>query len=298
MPSPGRRGKVAPMATASEPGGHDGSHGRRPRGSGGSDTDAPRRIVCLTEETTEILYLLGEEDRIVGISAWTVRPLRARDEKPVVSAFTSGNVEKIAALEPDLVVGYSDVQADLAATLIRRNLPVLILHQHDVAEILDAILLLGKLVGAEAKARALVDSYRARLDAVRRESERRGARPRIYFEEWPEPLLCGSGWVSELIQIAGGVDVFADRAGARKAEGRRVASEEVLAARPDVILASWCGKPFEEETLRAREGWEALPALRANRVAEIDSSIILQPGPGALTAGLDALVAAIHPVRE
>ncbi len=256
--------------------------------------DAPRRIVCLTEEPTEILYLLGEQDRIVGISAWTVRPPQAKREKPIVSAFTSGNVQRIADLQPDLVIGFSDVQADLAATLIRENLPVLILNQHDVTEILDVILLLGKVVGAEAKARALVTSYRERLERIGRETADADVRPRVYFEEWPDPMLCGSGWVSELIGYAGGVDVFAERAGARKARGRTVTSEEVLAARPDVILASWCGKPFEEASLRRRKGWAALPALTRDRVREIDASVILQPGPAALTDGLDALVEAIR----
>lgn len=254
----------------------------------------PERIVCLTEEPTEILYLLGAAERIVGISAYTVRPPEAKREKPVVSAFVSGSVERIKALEPDLVIGYSDVQADLAARLVRENLPVLILQQHTVREILDVILLVGRLVGEEAKARDLVERYEARLDAARHRTAAAPRRPRVYFEEWPDPLLCGGGWVSELVEVAGGEDVFADRAPRRKAEGRRVASEEVVERAPEVMLASWCGKPFEPDVPRARPGWDAVPAIRDGRVHEIDSAIILQPGPGALTAGLDALEAILR----
>jgi len=255
---------------------------------------SPARIVCLTEEPTEILYLLGEQDRIVGISAYTVRPPEAKRDKPVVSAFVDGSVRKIKALAPDLVIGYSDVQAELAAKLIRENLQVLILQQHSLEEILGTILLMGRLVGREASARELAREYRARLDAARVRTEASVARPRVYFEEWPDPLLCGGGWVSELVQIAGGEDVFTDRASNRKAMERAVTSEEVIERAPDVMLASWCGKPFESDVPRSREGWAAIPAIRHDRVHEIDSSIILQPGPGALTVGLDALEAILR----
>lgn len=251
----------------------------------------PERIVCLTEEPTEILYLLGEGHRIVGISAYTVRPSEARRDKPVVSAFVDGSVEKIKSLAPDLVIGFSDVQADLAAKLIRENLQVLILNQHSIREILDVILLLGRIVGREESARELVGGYEARLDAARRRTAAAASRPRVYFEEWPDPLLCGGGWVSELVEVAGGEDVFADRAGGRKAQDRVVSSEEVIERAPQVMLASWCGKPFEPGVPPGREGWDAVPAIRDGRVHEIDSSIILQPGPGALTQGLDALEA-------
>jgi len=254
----------------------------------------PARIVCLTEEPTEILYLLGEQDRIVGISAYTVRPPEAKRDKPVVSAFVSGSVEKIKALEPDLVIGYSDVQADLAAQLIRENLQVLILQQHTLEEILEAILLLGRLVGRDEAARALVSGYRERLDAARQRTAAAPSRPRVYFEEWPDPLLCGGGWVSELVRVAGGEDVFADRASQRKAMDRVVTPKEVIDRAPEVMLASWCGKPFEPDVPRSREGWETVPAIRDGRVHEIDSAIILQPGPGALTAGLDALEAILR----
>lgn len=255
---------------------------------------SPARIVCLTEEPTEILYLLGAQDRIVGISAYTVRPPEAKRDKPVVSAFVSGSVEKIKALEPDLVIGYSDVQADLAAKLIRENLQVLILQQHTLAEILETILLVGRLVGRGKEARELVAGYRRRLDAAAARTAAQAARPRVYFEEWPEPLLCGGGWVSELVELAGGRDVFADRAPNRKAMERAVTSEEVIARAPEVLLASWCGKPFDPDVPPAREGWGTVPAIREGRVHEIDSSIVLQPGPGALAAGLDALEAILR----
>lgn len=254
----------------------------------------PARIVCLTEEPTEILYLLGEQDRIVGISAYTVRPPEAKRDKPVVSAFIDGSVGKIKALQPDLVIGYSDVQADLAAKLVRENLQVLILQQHTIEEILEAIRLVGSLVGREEAASELVAGYRARIDDARVRTAASANRPRVYFEEWPDPLLCGGGWVSELVEIAGGEDVFADRAPSRKAMGRTVESGEVIDRAPTVMLASWCGKPFEPDVPRQREGWDAVPAIRYDRVHEIDSSIILQPGPGALTHGLDALEAILR----
>ena len=255
-------------------------------------TDRPvERIVCLTEEPTEILYLLGEGERVVGISAYTVRPPEAKRDKPVVSAFVDGSVEKIRALEPDLVIGFSDVQADLAAKLIKANLQVLVLNQHSLREVLDVVRLLGRIVERTDEAEDLVRTYEARIEEARRTTaavpvERR---PRVYFEEWPDPLICGGGWISELVGIAGGVDVFADRATSRAAKGRFVDEHEVLERRPDVILASWCGKPFEEPVVRERKGWDALPALRHDAVHEIDSAIILQPGPGALTDGLAAL---------
>jgi iron complex transport system substrate-binding protein len=259
---------------------------------------SPRRIVCLTEEPTEILYALGEGERVVGISAWTKRPPEARRDKPVVSAFVGGNVERIVALQPDLVIGFSDVQARLAAELIAANLQVLVLNQRSVAEILDVVLLLGRIVDAKERAEALVEGYVERLDDVRRRHAGDAARPRVYFEEWPEPLIAGSRWVSELIDVAGGVDVFADRSAGRAARDRYVTSEEVVARAPDVIVASWCGKPFEPEAVLARPGWGAVPAVRRGALHEIDSCLVLQPGPAALTDGLDALERAIHAGRR
>lgn len=253
------------------------------------------RIVCLTEEPTEILYALGEEHRIVGISAYTVRPPRARDEKPVVSAFVSGSVEKIRALEPDLVVGFSDIQAELARDLIREGLQVLIFNQRSLDEILEVIMGMGRLVGAADRARKLVDGYELRLAAARRRAEQRSTRPRVYFEEWLEPSICGIRWVSELIEIAGGRDVFADRARSPMARDRVVGAEEIVAAVPEVYIASWCGKPFDEEAALARPGFGGLPAVRNGRVHEMDPSIILQPGPACLSDGLEALEKLLHP---
>jgi iron complex transport system substrate-binding protein len=251
--------------------------------------DKPERIVCLTEEPTETLYLLGEGRRVVGISAYTCRPEQARRDKPVVSAFIGGSVAKIKALEPDLVIGFSDIQADLAQQLVAANLQVLIFNQRTVQEILDTILIMGRLVGAEARARALVDGYIVRLDAARARTERRAERPRVYFEEWDEPMISAIGWVSELIELAGGRDIFRDRAHGKNASDRFVSPAEVRDRAPEVYIASWCGKPLDRAAVHAREGFAELPALRAGRLHELDPSIILQPGPACLSDGLDAL---------
>jgi iron complex transport system substrate-binding protein len=260
-------------------------------------SDGPQRIVCLTEEPTEILYALGEQARIVGISAYTVRPEEARREKPVVSAFIGGSVKKIAALAPDLVIGFSDIQAQLAHDLIKANLSVLIFNQRTIQEILDMIVTLGRIVGRETEARALVSGYIAGLEAARARGEARaaarGGRPRVYFEEWDEPLICGSTWVSELVEIAGGEALFAARSRGRLARERFVTHEEIVAAAPEVIVASWCGKAVDVGSIAGRAGYEGLEAVRAGRIVEIDSSIILQPGPACLTDGLAALEAAI-----
>jgi iron complex transport system substrate-binding protein len=258
-------------------------------------TDPPRRIICLTEEPTEILYALGEGERVVGISAWTVRPPEARAEKPIVSAFLDGNVKRIKALEPDLIIGFSDIQSKLAAELIAEGLQVLIFNQRSIAEILDVILLIGRLVGCEARAQALIAGYEGRIDAARARAARRTHRPRVYFEEWMDPLISAIGWVSELIEIAGGENVFADRAGGSLAKQRFVTADEVIERRPDIILASWCGKSVDRDAILARPGWETLPAIVAGAVHEIPSAIILQPGPASLTDGLDALERILAP---
>jgi iron complex transport system substrate-binding protein len=251
--------------------------------------ERPERIVCLTEEPTETLYLLGEGRRVVGISAYTHRPPEARREKPVVSAFIGGSVAKIKALEPDLVIGFSDIQADLAQQLVAANLQVLIFNQRTVQEILDTILIMGRLVGAEPRARALVEGYIARLAAVQARAQARSWRPRVYFEEWDEPMISGIGWVSELIELAGGHDIFRDRAHGKHASERFVSAQEVRERAPEVYVASWCGKPLDRAAVLAREGFAELPALRAGRLHELDPAIILQPGPACLTDGLDAL---------
>jgi iron complex transport system substrate-binding protein len=256
---------------------------------------APRRIVCLTEEPTEILHLLGEGGRVVGISAWTCRPPGAREAAPVVSGFTGGNVKRIVELEPDLVIGFSDVQAELAAQLVKANLQVLITNQRSLAEILDTILLLGRIVDRGARAAELVDGWRRRLDDVRARTSAWPRRPRVYFEEWPEPAISAIRWVSELIEVAGGRDVFAERSPGRAAQERFVTYDEVRARDPEVLVASWCGKPVDLATFATRPGWGEVAAVRAGRVHEIAGELILQPGPAALTDGLDALVRALEP---
>lgn len=252
----------------------------------------PERIVCLTEETVETLYLLGEDARIVGVSGYAVRPPRVRREKPRVSAFTSADVPKILGLEPDLVLAFSDLQADIAAELVREGVAVHVFNHRDVAGILAMIRCVGALVGASDKAEALAASYEARLDEARRATAGR-PRPRVYFEEWDGPLISGIGWVSELIAVAGGDDVFPELARRPAAKDRIVTPERVAAAAPDVILASWCGKKVATGRIRAREGWGAVPAVRDGRIFEIKSPLILQPGPAALTDGLDAIAAAL-----
>jgi iron complex transport system substrate-binding protein len=253
----------------------------------------PERIVCLTEETVETLYLLGEERRIVGISGYVVRPPRARREKPRVSAFISADIPKILTLEPDLVLTFSDIQADIAATLIRNGINVHAFNQRSVAEILDMIRTLGALVGAGERADVLARGLEQSLAAARASAAQLPRKPRVYFEEWDEPMISGIGWVSELIEAAGGIDIFADRASCKSAKDRIVAAEDVIGRAPDVIVGSWCGKKFRPEKVAKRPGFERVPAVRAGALHEIKSSIILQPGPAALTDGLAALQAII-----
>ena len=249
----------------------------------------PSRIVCLTEDTVETLYLLGEQDRIVGISGYVVRPPQARREKPRVSAFTSANIDKILALRPDLVLTFSDLQADIAADLIRRGLDVHAFNQRSVAGILDMIRTLGAMLDVREQARQLVATLETNLAEARSRAERLPKRPKVFFEEWDEPLISGIGWVSELVEIAGGVDIFADRRNQRAAKDRVVTAENVIAREPDLIIGSWCGKKFRPERVVARAGFGQIPAVRHQYLYEIKSSIILQPGPAALTDGLAEL---------
>ena len=250
----------------------------------------PQRIVCLTEETTETLYLLGEDRRIVGISGYTVRPARARREKPRVSAFLSAKTDRILALRPDLVLGFSDLQRDIAAELVRQGLHVMIFNQRSVEEILDMIQRLAAMVGAAAKGEALVAKLQANLDRVRALAVALPARPRVYFEEWDEPMISGIRWVSELIGIAGGDDVFPELARSQGAQGRTIAdAAEVVRRAPDIIVGSWCGKKFRPERVAARPGFEAIPAVRDGELHEVKSVDILQPGPAALTDGVERL---------
>ncbi len=252
----------------------------------------PSRIVCLTEETVETLYLLGEEARIVGVTGYAVRPARVRREKPRISAFTSADIPAIVALEPDLVLAFSDLQAPIVAELIREGIAVHAFNQRDIAGILAMIRMLGALVGAQAKAEALATGYEARLARIA--AVPRPTRPRVYFEEWDAPMITSIGWVSELIGIAGGEDCFAHLRHQKSAKDRIVTPEAVIAAAPDVILASWCGKKVRAERIAARPGWESIPAVKNGRIVEIKSPLILQPGPAALTDGLDAILAALH----
>jgi iron complex transport system substrate-binding protein len=252
------------------------------------------RIVCLTEETVETLYLLGEQDRIVGVSGYAVRPSEVRREKPRISSFTSADIGKIAALKPDLVLAFSDIQGPIIPDLARAGFAVHLFNQRDLAGIFAMIRTLGALIGEPGKASALAARLEARLEAVAAESGADAPRPRVYFEEWNDPMISGIGWVSELIAIAGGTDIFADRAMKPAARERIVTSEEVIARRPDVMLASWCGKKVRIESIAARDGWRTIPAVASGRIVEIKSPLILQPGPAALTDGLDAIRAALR----
>ena len=247
----------------------------------------PQRIVCLTEETTETLYLLGEERRIVGISGYTVRPPRARREKPRVSAFLSAKNAKILELKPDLVLGFSDLQADILRDLAKAGLNVLIFNQRSVQEILDFIQLLSSLVGVPQKGAKLVAEFEDNLRAIRRASDQFKRKPRVYFEEWDQPMISAIRWVSELVAIAGGEDVFSDLSHSHAAAGRVIADPgKVIEKRPDIILGSWCGKKFRPERVAARAGWHEIPAVKEQQLHEIKSAEILQPGPAALTDGV------------
>ncbi len=247
----------------------------------------PERIVCLTEETTETLYLLGEERRIVGISGYTVRPPRARREKPRVSAFLSAKNDAILDLEPDLVLGFSDLQADIARDLAKAGLNVMLFNQRSVDEILSMVLTLASMVGAAEKGQELVSQLQKNLTAISEAAEAFPRRPRVYFEEWDEPMISAIRWVSELVGIAGGEDIFKERSLSHAARGRVVEdATEVVRRDPEVILGSWCGKKFRPERVAGRPGWSEITAVRANQLFEIKSAEILQPGPAALTDGV------------
>lgn len=251
------------------------------------------RLVCLTEETVETLYLIGEQDRIVGVSGYAVRPPQVRKEKPRVSAFTSADIGRIVALKPDLVLAFSDIQGPIVADLSRAGLAVHLFNQRDLAGIFAMIRTLGALIGCPEKTEALATALETRISDIARETSRQSHRPRVYFEEWDDPLISGIGWVSELIEIAGGTDIFADLKVQPAAKDRIVMPEDVIARAPDVVLASWCGKKVRPERISSRDGWHAIPAVQAGRIIEIKSPLILQPGPAALTDGLDAIRSAL-----
>ncbi len=250
----------------------------------------PQRIVCLTEETTEWLYLLGQEHRIVGISGYTVRPRRARQEKPKVSAFLSAKIDKILALEPDCVFGFSDLQADIASALIRHGIQVTVFNQRSVEEIFSMLYQVAAMVGQPEAGLERIAAMRAGLNAIRGTASGLARRPRVYFEEWDEPPISAIRWVSELIGIAGGDDCFPELASKAMGKDRIIADRsEIVRRNPDIIVGSWCGKKFRPETVAAREGWGAVPAVRDRRIFEIKSADILQPGPAALTDGVAQL---------
>ena len=254
----------------------------------------PERIVCLTEEPTEVLYALGEHRRIVGISGFTVRPRRARQEKPRVSAFTTAKIDQILALHPDLAIGFSDMQADIAHALVKSGVEVWISNHRSVEGILGYVQRLGALVGAEEQADEYANRLERHIAHVRSLAERLPRRPKIYFEEWDDPLISAIRWVSELIGIAGGDDVFPERAQASLGRDRIVADlGEVIDRQPDIIIGSWCGKKFRPERVASRPGWHEIPAVRGGQLYEVKSPLILQPGPAALTDGLDALHAIV-----
>jgi iron complex transport system substrate-binding protein len=248
----------------------------------------PRRIVCLTEETTETLYRLGAGDRIVGVSGYTVRPPEAR-EKPRVSAFINARFDKIAALEPDLVLGFSDLQADISAELIRRGFTVVTFNQRSVAEILQMIRMLGGLVGLADAGERLAAELEAGLDRIRASAATLPHRPRVYFEEWDDPLISGIRWVHELIEIAGGDPIFPHLATASLAKDRIVSADAVRDAAPEIVFASWCGKKVQVPRITSRPGWSSVPAVANGRVHEIKSALILQPGPASLTEGVEQM---------
>ncbi|WP_290889013.1 cobalamin-binding protein [Arenimonas sp.] len=255
----------------------------------------PRRIVCLTEEPTEVLYALGEQDRIVGISGFTVRPARARKEKPKVSAFTSAKIDEILKLRPDFVVGFSDIQADIAAELVRRGVEVWISNHRSVEGIVDYVRRLGALVGVADKANAYADELQRGLAGIAAEAATLPRRPKVYFEEWDEPRISGIQWVAELVRIAGGDDIFPELAAQSLAKHRILANDdEIIARAPDIVLGSWCGKKFQPTKVAARPGWQNVPAVRTGDLHEIKSPLILQPGPAALTDGVRAIAAVIR----
>lgn len=255
----------------------------------------PQRIICLSTETCEVLYALGEQDRVAGISGFTVHPPRARKEKPKVSAFTSARTDKILDLKPDLVIGYCDLQADIAAELAREGLEVHLFNQRDIAGILRMIETLGALVHASDRAETLVQGLRARLDQAAVLAGSAPVRPKLYFEEWNDPLISGIRWASELIELAGAQDCFAELSHHPRARQRYIEDpQEVVRRAPDIIVGSWCGKRFQPDHVRGRPGWDSIPAVRDGQLHEIKSPDILQPGISALTTGLDQLQAIVR----
>ncbi|WP_420474066.1 cobalamin-binding protein [Noviherbaspirillum sp. ST9] len=258
-----------------------------------------QRIVCLSTEAVETLYALGAEDRIAGISGFTTRPARARAEKPKVSGFSSSRIERILAVQPDLVIGFSDMQADICRDLAGAGVEVHLFNQRDVAGIFRMVRTLAAIVGKQGAGETLVTELQAQIDTVRAQAAQWLVRPKVYFEEWNDPLISGIGWVSELIGIAGGDDVFPELAGHSSAKARIIADPlDIVHRAPDIIIGSWCGKKFRPETVTERPGWNAIPAVKEGMVAEVKSADILSPGPGAITEGLPQIAAIVRQWQE
>ncbi|TGM52462.1 cobalamin-binding protein [Leptospira vanthielii] len=249
----------------------------------------PERIICLTEEPTEMLYLLGEEKRIVGISVYTERPPQAKEEKIKVSAFISGNLKKITALEPDLVIGFSDIQSQLAKDLIERGLNVLIFNQRSITEILANMQMLGNLVGQAEKAKNLIDGWQKSISSWKLEAENQTDKPKVFFQEWDEPIITGIQWVSEAIELAGGEDCFSHLKDKKLAKDRIITAEDVKEANPDIYVGSWCGKAMDWDWVRNHPEWQNTTAIQKNKIFEMDPSIILQPGPALFLEGIPKL---------
>jgi len=262
--------------------------------------DYPKRIICLTEEPTELLYLLGEETRIAGISVYTVRPERAKKEKPKVSAFISGNIKKIKSLHPDLIVGFSDIQAQLAHDLIREGFTVLITNQRSISEIYSTMFLIGSLIGKGHETSQLIEGWKSKLEKIRQESEDliqkrwNGRRPKVFFQEWNDPTITGIRWVSEVIEICGGEDVFSYMQEKSMAKDRIVTADEVVRANPDIIIGSWCGKPVDFNWFHIQKDWNQIAAVQNKKIYEVDSSLILQPGPALFLKGVEEIQKIIH----
>jgi iron complex transport system substrate-binding protein len=251
---------------------------------------SPQRIVCLTEETTEWLYLLGQEQRIVGISGYTVRPPRARQEKPRISSFLDGKIDRIVALQPDLVFGFSDLQADIASALVKKGVQVTVFNQRSVEEIFAMLWQVAALVGQTERGQTLIDGMRARLAQIGQAARALPRRPRVFFEEWDEPPISAIRWVSELLAIAGGDDCFVELSREPLGKDRIIQDPaEIVRRRPDIVIGSWCGKKFRPERVAARPGWQDVPAVRNGQLFEIKSADILQPGPAALTDGIEQM---------
>jgi iron complex transport system substrate-binding protein len=258
----------------------------------------PQRIICLTEEGTEILYAINEQHRLVGISGFTYRPLQARKEKPIVSTFLDAKFKEIIDLKPDLVIGYSDLQADIAAELIRRGINVFIFNHKTVDEILSMILQFTSLIGCQDKGLKLVEKYEAKIDQIKQQASLLPCQPIVFFEEWGDPIISASAWVNDLIEIAGGKLAFPELKNKPLAKDRILLNEQVIERNPDIIIGSWCGKMFKPEKVKQRVGFENVNAVQNNHLFEIKSELILQPGPAALTDGLDKIVEIINKVMS